>query len=430
MDTLIILPSIDRSEAMKRPYYGWVMVVALGITELISYGVLYYAFTLFIEPMQAELGWSRAEITGAYSLSQVIIGFASVPLGFVFDRYGTRWVMTAGSVLASVLVYAWSTVQTLPVYYLIWIGLGLAMAAVLYEAAFWVVTAWFSRKRGRALTVLTFIAGFSSVLFLPIVEWLVRTFGWRESLVMQALLLALVTIPIHLLLIRRRPQDMGLEVDGETSVASQSTAENRENPAPASVRQTMQQPLFWWVSAAFFFNTIVYMALSVHLKPLLVEQGFASETAALAVGAVGLLSLPGRLIFTLLGDYLPRRYVITGIFLSMTVALLVLSSATTVPLMIVFVVLYGAGFGAIVPGRAALMGELYDIRQYGRLNGILTLILTLARAGGPVVAGFIYDEAGSYAPLITLLLVVSALSVLASWMIRAPRAVAIEPVSG
>ncbi len=122
-----------------KPYYGWVLVSALSVTETISYGVLYYAFTVFVTPMQEELGWSRAAITGAFSLALLLSGIAAVPAGRWVDRYGARWLMTAGSCAAALLVLAWSVVESLLAFYLLWAGIGLAMAAVLYEPAFAVV---------------------------------------------------------------------------------------------------------------------------------------------------------------------------------------------------------------------------------------------------------------------------------------------------
>src|SRR5579862_6783460 len=110
-------------------YYGWVMLLAVSGTEMISWGVLYYAFTVFLAPMHAALGWSSGELTGAFSLALVCSAGAAVPLGRWIDRRGTRGVMTAGSCGAALLVVAWANVRSLPLYYLIWAGIGVTMAA-------------------------------------------------------------------------------------------------------------------------------------------------------------------------------------------------------------------------------------------------------------------------------------------------------------
>src|SRR5579875_203390 len=198
-----------------RVFYGWKLVIGLSWTELISWGVLYYAFSVFITPMRKQLGWSTAEITGALSAGLLVAGTAAIPVGRWVDRHGTRWLMTIGSCLAVGLVVAWSRVSALGAFYLVWIGVGLAMSAVLYEPAFAVIAVWFRRRRDRALTILTFVAGLASVIFLPLTNWLVEVYGWRTALDALAIILAVGTIPVHALLLRHRPADAGLLPDGD-----------------------------------------------------------------------------------------------------------------------------------------------------------------------------------------------------------------------
>src|SRR5439155_24859576 len=117
-------------------YYGWWLMVTLGVTETISWGVLYYAFTVYLAPMEAELGWSRGDMTGAFSLAVLLAGLAAVPAGRWLDRHGPRLLMTVGSVLGTLLVLGWSHVGNLPPLYVIWVAIGLTMAATLYDPSF------------------------------------------------------------------------------------------------------------------------------------------------------------------------------------------------------------------------------------------------------------------------------------------------------
>src|SRR5712691_11229641 len=167
--------------------------------------------------MEAELGWSRAATTGAFSLALVVSGVGAIPVGRWLDRHGPRLLMTAGACVGPLLVLAWSRADNLAGFYLLWAGIGLVMAAVLYEPAFAVVAVWFDRQRTRALTAVTLIAGFSSTIFLPLAAWLVQVQGWRSALVSLAAILAIGTIPAHALLLRRRPEDLGLHPDGAPS---------------------------------------------------------------------------------------------------------------------------------------------------------------------------------------------------------------------
>ena len=129
-------------------YYGWRMVWALAVTQTVGFGVLYYAFSVFIAPMEAELGWTRAQTSGAFSLALLLSGVGALPAGRFVDKHGARGLMTAGSLLGALLVFAWSSVQRFGAFfYLVQGAIGLVMAAVLYDVAFTVVAVWFRRDR-------------------------------------------------------------------------------------------------------------------------------------------------------------------------------------------------------------------------------------------------------------------------------------------
>lgn len=164
-------------DSRRDPRYGWVLVGALGTTQIVSWGVLYYAFAVFLTPMQGELGLSTAEITGAFSLALGVSALAGLAVGRWLDRHSPRAPITAGSLLAALLVLAWSRVDSLAGLYLVFAGIGIAMAAVLYEPAFIVITKWFSIRRRAALTALTLIAALASLIFSPLSEYLVAALG-------------------------------------------------------------------------------------------------------------------------------------------------------------------------------------------------------------------------------------------------------------
>lgn len=392
-----------------RLYYGWVLVLTLGVTQAVSYGILSYAFPVFIGPMEAELGWSRTQVTGAFSLAALVAGAAAIPVGRWVDAHGARGVMSAGSLLAALLLLAWAGVETLWGFYALWIGLGLASASVLYEPAFAVVAQWFVRRRGRALTVLTFMGGFASVVFVPLATALVEGQGWRAALVGLAMVLAVVTVPAHLLLLRRRPQDHGLQPDGETGDGGSGDRQaepERSVPARAAVRSGS----FRWLSLAFALSSLVTTALAVHLIPLLLERGYSPGFAGAAMGTVGLMALPGRLVFTPLGTRWSRPAVAASIFgmQALSVAALWLGSGERS--VWIFVLLFGAGFGAITPARAALLAEFYGPGSYGSISGTMALVLSLARASAPVGASVLYASGDGYAPLLATAILVSLAS--------------------
>jgi MFS family permease len=401
----------------SRPFHGWVIVGTLSVTETISYGVLFYAFTVFIAPMQAELGWSVAAITGAYSLGLLTAGIAAVPIGRWLDEHGSRLLMSVGSLLATVLLLAWSAVDSLWAFYLLWAALGVTTAAVHYEPAFVALATWFRRDLGKALTVLTFLAGFASVIFIPLAGFLVDAYGWRMALRLLAAV-QLTTFPLHALLLRRRPADLGLAVDGFRSPVAEET------PATEGLTagEAFARPDFRRLAIAFSLSTFVITAIGVHLVPLLVATGTSLTAAAGIGGAIGLMALPGRVILTPLGDVWPRRLLAAGIFGLQALGLLTLFgwSGTSFALW-AFVVLYGAGFGAITPARAALLAEYYGGAQFGRISGRMALINALARAVAPVSTGLLVTASGGdYGLLLVLLALGVALAAVAVGIARPP----------
>lgn len=398
-------------------FYGWKMLTAVSLAQVTSWGILYYAFSVFLTPMSDELGWSIAQMTGAFSLALLISGLAAMPVGRWLDRRGPRGLMTAGSVAAFMLVIAWSRVDSLIGFYLIWAGIGLTMAVVFYEPAFYLVANWFDRRRGRALTLLTFIGGLASVIYIPLASWLVTNYGWRAALLGLAALLLIGTLPIHALLVRKHPRDMGLRPDGDADTPHESTPKRSLRPS-LTLSETLHEWSFWWLNAGFVLATFATVAITVHLIPYLTLQGYGTGFAAGAAGLIGLFAMPGRLVFTPLGSWIPRHYVTALIFLLQTASIIVLLEARGSTGVIAFVVLFGAGFGAITPARAALVAELYGPAHYGSINGVLALSTTLARAAAPLGAGALYTGFDSYRPVLWGLVGISALAALAALRTR------------
>jgi MFS family permease len=396
-------------------YYGWPMLFAVAVAQITSWGVLYYAFTVFLEPMRSEFGWSIASLTGAFSLALLVSGIAAIPVGRWLDRYGPRLLMTVGSVVATLLVIAWATVDSLVIFYLIWVGIGLTMSVTLYEPAFVIVARWFHRLRSRALTMLTFVAGFASVIYIPLAGWLVTSYDWRTALWIMAGLMAIGTIPIHAFVLRKSPEDIGEVPDGR-QVASLAREDNggpvRDRPA-LSLRDALGHSMFWWTGIAFVLANFATLAIFVHLVPFLIREGFSAGFAASMAGIAGIMALPGRLLFTPLGEYIKRQYVAALIFgliaLGITVLLLLDSRAGV----IIFVMLFGMSFGAITPARAAIIADLYGSTNYGAISGALATGITFARAAAPVTAGVIVTLTGNYTAVFVMLLVSVSLAVVA-----------------
>ena len=330
------------------------IVAALAVTETVSWGVLYYAFSVFLVPMRAELGWSVAAITGAYSVGLLVSGLAAPLVGRWLDRHGPRGLMTAGSLLGTLMVVLWSQVDHLAVFYLIWTGIGLAMSATLYEPAFATLTVWFARDRARAVLVVTLAAGFASTIFLPLSGWLVAAQGWRDALVTLAGVMAGLTILPHALVLRRRPEDLGLHPDGarlNLAVASAARLTDLDHD-DVSVSRAIRDPAFRWLTVAFFLETFATVAVAVHLIPYLTERGDGARFAAAAAGLIGAAQVVARVVATLLGGRISQVTLTGTVFALQAVALVTLLMWQTTVGVLMAVVLLGAGRGVVTLMRA------------------------------------------------------------------------------
>ncbi len=405
-------------------FYGWVIAISLAISEPVSWGILFYGFGALLTPMQQEMGWSQAWMTGAFSVALLVSGVVAVPVGRWLDQHGARGLMTLGSCLAVVAVIAWAQVQTLVGFYVVWAAIGAIMAMVLYEPAFVVIATWFVKRRNTALTVLTFGGGLASVIFVPLATWLVQLYGWRSALWILAGVLAVTTIPLHALILRRNPAAIGTVVDGEVSGLTSPLTPSPlppNLPTNISVNTAMHHPAFWWLTLAFTLSTFGAIALSVHLLPYLNELGYPAAFAALTASVLGGSQIPGRLIFGPLADRFSLRSITALLFTLMMIGLLILLFAPTAWSILLGGALFGMGSGASSPARAALVAEFYGVANYGSINGVMTLIQTLVRAAAPLGMGLLHTWAQVYTPVFVLLVCVAAGAALSILCARQPE---------
>lgn len=426
-------PLSQAAPVRARPYYGWSIVGALSLTELISFGVLYYAFSALLVPMQRELGWSLTVLSGGFSVALLVSGLVAPLVGLWLDRRGARLLMTTGSIIATGAVLAWSRVETIPGYFAVWLVLGLAMAAVFYEPAFAVITTWFVRLRGRALLALTITGGFASTIFLPLTDLLARSLGWRAALVVLAAILAAGTIGPHLVVLRRRPEDIGLLPDGAAAMDAVPrgtmtptvSGEAGAEPAPeVDVRSALRVPAFWWLVGAFVFSTLTTTAVTVHLVAYLTEQGHASSFAALIAGAYGLFSVTGRIVVTGAGRFVSGGRMTVMVFGMQALAILVLVAwGQGSGGVLLFIVLFGASTGALTLVRATIVADYFGRPSYGAISGTISLFSTISRAAAPVGAGIGYGLASGYGPVFSVLAGTALLATLAMAMAERTRTV-------
>lgn len=378
------------------------MAWTLGWTEMVSWGILFYAFSVLLVPMQNEFGWSAGLITGAYSLSLLVSGLVAPWVGRRIDHHGARGLMTVGSILGTLMLLAWANVQSWPVFYLIWIGLGVAMGLSLYEPAFAAIAPWFSRHRGRALLIITFFGGLASTVFLPLTGWLEVHFGWRDTLLVLAAVLAINTIVPHAVVLRAPP---GLEGKGRKASA-------------ANGRTLLQDIWFQRLAFSFFLQTFTTAGVSVHMIAYFLDQGVSPTTAAWIAGSVGIFQTAARVLVTVFEKRLQVEAMTALMFALQMVAIVLLVLVPQGAAIYIAAMLLGIGRGALTLLRPAILLEHFRVQEFGSVNGTLASILTFASATAPVATGIAVGWLGGYEWIFAFYGIASLAAAGVLWSIR------------
>lgn len=392
-------------------YYGWTIALVLATTTTVSYGVLFYAFSVFIAPMEAEFGWSRGELSGAFSLSLLITGLVALPVGYWLDKHGSRLLMTAGSIGAMVAVMLWSQVNTLPEFIAATALMGFFGAAILYEPAFAVIATWFSQSRGTAMAIVTFIAGFASTIFTPLSQALLEAYGWRQAILILAIILGAINIPLHALFLRRKPADLGLATDGDTNAGYASASLN------INLRTVLRSRYFWLLTLAFSLSSLSIFAVRIHFIPLLISVDVQPGNAALASGAIGVMQVVGRTIFAPVERRFSSRTMAIGVFVLLTISLAILLLGSAAFLIVLFVALFGMAIGSHTLTRPLIVADTYGAAYYGRISSSMVIFLTLTGTASPFAAGVLFDLFGSYNPMLILAAGFSLISTVLIWLL-------------
>ena len=382
------------------------MVSTLSVTETITWGILYYAFGVLLAPMERDMGWSRAQSTAAFSIALLLAAAGAVPVGRLVDQGRARVMMTLGSCAGTLLLVLWARVESLHALYLVWAGIGLTMATVLYEPAFAVLAKWFVHDRERGFTILTLAAGLASTIFNPISSWLAGWLGWRQAVLVVAGFMGATTIPMHALLLRPHPRG-----DGEASTAASVPSASGPD---VDARAALRTATVWFLALAFLIQSFAHAGISLHSVPMLIEWGYPPTFAATMIGLVGVMQVLGRLVFAPLRTRLSSRSVTMLILAFQSVSFLVLWGVHGIYGLVAFVACFGISNGMATLVRASIVAELWGRTHYGAIAGALSVWSTLARAVAPVSIGIAYALGGGYRPVLVGLAILSALAVLSA----------------
>lgn len=373
-------------------------LIALCITEITSWGVLYYAFPVLASAITSDTGWSAPAVTAAFSASLVLAALIGIPAGRLLDRHGPRALMTGGSLLASASLALIATAQNFAWFTIAWLLAGIAQAAVLYQPAFAALTRYYAPRHLGALTTLTLVAGLASTVFAPLTDALAAHLTWRHTYLLLAAVLAAVTVPLHALALRR---------------PWPPAPARARNASGSTVSEIVRSRPFLLLTAALTLSAFAMYAVMVNLIPLLTARGSSTTLATWALGLGGVGQVAGRLGYSLL-----TRHTTVG---SRTVWILALSAATTaalalipgpVALLVALSVLAGTTRGIATLLQATAVSDRWGTTAYGTLSGILAAPVTIAGALAPWAGAALAAALGGYPALFTVLAAAAVLSAL------------------
>lgn len=355
------------------------IVPALGISQAVVWAGLYYVFPALLSTWKTQLGWSPAELAGAFSLALIVQALAAPAAGRLVDAGHGRALLASSAVGGALGLVLLAQVESLWQFYAVWAWLGLVMAGGLYDACFAYVTHTFAGDARRIITRITLFAGFAGTVSFPTAYVVTQYAGWRASLFVFAALILLVALPLILSL--PRP-------------AANARASLRVEQRQAE-RAALRQPAFWWLGLLFAAIALNHGMLVTHLLPLLTSRGLGLETAVLAASCLGPMQVAGRLALVAV----ERRYAMDRVVLGTLAALFLASVALLVApwapaIATLFVLLQGAGIGVLSIARPVLIADRLGRDGFGAINGRIASAFIAATAAAPTVAALSWSVGG------------------------------------
>ncbi len=412
--------SADRSKL----FYGYWVVLAAFLCNVITFGCGFYAFSLFVTPLGRDLGWGRGDVMAGFTVFFLTTGFVAPQVGRLVDRHGARVVMSLGAVVAGVGFVVLCFMTALWQFYLGYAIVGLGMAGTGQIPTSAVVSNWFQKSRGTAVGLMASGIGVGGIALAPFVgTWLLPRLGWSHSYLVLGALCWLVIVPLAALVIRTRPSEMGLVAFGAGDVTAASEHRNGQPVNGVSLKVAMGTVAFWLIVATYFFSHFAQVGTVQNQVPFLEDAGFPMAVSAGALGAVGLCSAFGKFGFGWLCDRIQARYVLAiGLSLQLGSIIVLMNIGPDSPTIMawLFAAMMGLGLGSWLPTMSMLTSGYFGLANYGAIFGAITIPYAVGSAVGPLVAGRLYDSSGSYTGVFVVFLVLFAVSIASILVCRRP----------
>jgi len=386
-------------------------VWAFAISQMAGWGVLYFSFTLLVGPMEAELGWSKTDLNGALTVGLLTTAAASLPVGYWIDRYGGHLLMTLGAVLAAGLLVAWSTVETLPAFYLLWIGLGLATAMTMGEPVYAVVTANVRDYR-RAITYIAFVTGLSSTAFIPLMNLLIGWYGWRTALVILGLIYLVIAGGLNAIFLK-----------GTRGTGRIGAKEAIADAGPSPLSMALRRRAFWGLVVCFSVQTFAFSGITYHIIPMLQEKGQPLDAIVAMLALIGPAQVSGRLVLYFFGERVSMRTLGSAAapVLPLVLLLLLVGPSFGFAGLVAYALLSGVTNGLLIIVRIVGLAEILGTRGYGQISGALMAIIMLPRTAAPLAMAAMWQAFDGYDTVLWIMIAAAAIGAVGFWVAASDR---------
>lgn len=386
----------------RRVFFGWWIVAgAVGI-QIIQMGLFQQSYGAYVAVLQKEFDWSATTFALAFAAFRAESGILGPIQGWMIDRFGPRAIMRVGNVIFGLGFMLLSQINSLTMFFvaLIMIAIGSSLGGFMAIAT--TVANWFDRKRATALGIMQTGMSIGGML-VPVIAWSLVTFGWRETAFVSGIIVLVVALPLSQLM-RRAPEEYGYLPDGAPSkplgVSSPSDAGSVQRSVEQvefTPRQALKTRAFWFISLAHAVSLLVNSVITVHLVLFLSDEvGFSLASAASIFTVVTAFGIVGQLTGGFTGERFGKRRVLVACMIGHGTGLLALSMAHSAALVLVFAFLQGICWGTRGPLLHALRAEYFGRRAFGRILGFSSMIMMIGTMGGPIFAGVMADQFGSY----------------------------------
>jgi len=390
---------------LSKIFHGWRIAGAASTLQFMQSALLTQSFGAYVALLAEERGWSKTSLAGAAAMQSMEAAILGPVLGWVMDRFGPQAMIRWGIVVFALGFFALSQLETLTGFYVSAVTLAIGASLCGYFPLTVAIIHWFERHRARALSLLSLGLALGG-LAVPLVAWSMHSFGWRTTAIASGVVALLVGFPLASL-IRGRPEDMGLTIDGVPKPAPM-TADAQDHGAPAAVEFTARQALrtqaFWLLGLGHGVALLVVTAVNVHAITHMKEGlGYTVAEAAWFILLMTVGQVMGVLSGAWMGDKYDKRRVAATCMLMHGTGLLLLTYATHSAELVAFALLHGIAWGLRGPFMQALRADYFGRNAIGMILGLSAVIIAMGQIAGPMVAGFFADLTGNYRMGFTIL---------------------------